>query len=45
MSAEDVANRFVGAINQRDVEAIYELMTEDHRITDSGGELSKAVRR
>ena len=37
MSAEGVANRFVVAINQRDVEAIYELMTEDHRITDSGG--------
>lgn len=37
MSAEDVANRFVAAINQHDVEAIYELMSKDHRIIDSGG--------
>jgi len=36
MSAEDVARRFVDAINRHYIEAICELMTEDHRFIDSG---------
>jgi ketosteroid isomerase-like protein len=37
MSAKDVANEFVSAINQHNVEAICRLMTEDHAFIDSGG--------
>lgn len=36
---ESVARKFVEAINQGDVEAICELMTEDHRFIDSTGEV------
>jgi ketosteroid isomerase-like protein len=37
MRAKDVANEFVSAINQHNVEAISRLMTEDHTFIDSGG--------
>ena len=34
---KDVINKFVEAINNHDIEAIYELMAEDHRFVDSMG--------
>jgi ketosteroid isomerase-like protein len=37
MSAKDVANKFVSAINQHNAEAISRLMTKDHTFIDSGG--------
>jgi ketosteroid isomerase-like protein len=37
MRAKEVANEFVSAINQHNVEAISRLMTEDHTFIDSGG--------
>ncbi len=39
MSIKDVINQFIRAINEHDVEAISELMTEDHRFIDSGGQI------
>lgn len=39
MSVKDVVNQFIRAINAHDVEAIFELMTEDHRFIDSGGQI------
>jgi len=39
MNIKDVVNQFVRAINQHDEEAIFELMTEDHRFIDSGGQV------
>lgn len=37
MSLEDTVNKFVDAINTHDVEAIGELMSDDHIFIDSGG--------
>jgi ketosteroid isomerase-like protein len=37
MRAKEVANEFVSAINQHNVEAISRLMAEDHTFIDSGG--------
>ena len=39
LSVENIARQFVEAINQHDVEAICELMTEDHRFVDSMGKV------
>ena len=38
MSVKNVVNQFIRAINENDVEAIFKLMTEDHRFIDSGGQ-------
>ncbi len=38
MKVENVARQFVEAINQRDADAVAELMTEDHLFTDGMGE-------
>jgi ketosteroid isomerase-like protein len=43
MRTEDVAKEFVAAINQHDVEAICQLMTEDHTFIDSGGDIYKGI--
>jgi len=45
MSAEDVAKEFVAAINQRNVEAICQLMTEDHTFIDPGGDVYSGIDR
>jgi len=45
MSVEDIANKFVEAINQHDVEAICQLMTEDHTFIDSGGDVYSGIER
>jgi len=37
MSVEEVVKKFVAAINQHDVDAIGQLMSEDHVFIDSGG--------
>lgn len=37
MTAVAVARRFIEAINRHDLEAMMALMTEDHRLIDSGG--------
>ena len=37
MTTAAVARRFVEAINRHDLEAMAALMTEDHRLVDSGG--------
>jgi ketosteroid isomerase-like protein len=39
MSINDVADQFVTAINQHNVQKLVELMTEDHRFIDSMGEI------
>ncbi len=43
MSVEDVANEFVAAINQHNVEAICQLMTKDHTFIDSGGDIYSGI--
>ena len=40
MTAEDVARQFIAAINKRDADAIYELMSENHQFIDSMGYVS-----
>jgi ketosteroid isomerase-like protein len=37
MSAKDIFRQFVQAINNRDVDALYALMSKDHRFIDSMG--------
>jgi len=37
LNIKNVVKRFVAAINQQDVNSIFELMTENHRFIDSGG--------
>ena len=37
MNAETVIHRFVDAINAHDIDAIYDLMTDDHCFIDTGG--------
>jgi ketosteroid isomerase-like protein len=37
MDVERIANQFVEAINRHDVNALYRLMSVDHRFIDSGG--------
>lgn len=39
MSVKDVIHQFIRAINEHDLGAIFELMTEDHRFIDSGGQV------
>jgi ketosteroid isomerase-like protein len=39
MSVKDVVHQFIKAINEHDVKTIFELMTEDHRFIDSGGQV------
>jgi ketosteroid isomerase-like protein len=43
MNIEDIAYKFIEAINSHDVEALCELMTEDHTFIDSGGDVYKGV--
>jgi ketosteroid isomerase-like protein len=43
MSVEDVANKFVAAINQHNIEAICQLMTKDHTFIDSGGDIYSGI--
>ena len=40
MNIQDIANKFVVAIDRHDVETIYELMTDDHRFIDSMGNIT-----
>jgi len=41
MNIEDVARKFVAAINRHDVDAIFDMMTEDHRFIDGMGSVIK----
>ena len=41
MNIEEIANKFIEAINRHDVEAISELMREDHTFVDPGGDVYK----
>ena len=41
MNIEEIANKFIEAINRHDVEAISELMSEDHTFVDPGGDVYK----
>ena len=41
MDIEKIANKFIEAINRHDIEAIGELMSEDHTFVDSGGDVYK----
>ncbi len=41
MNIEEIANKFIEAINRHDIEAIVELMSEDHTFVDSGGDVYK----
>jgi ketosteroid isomerase-like protein len=41
MNIEEIANKFIEAINRHDVDAIGELMSEDHTFVDSGGDVYK----
>ncbi len=43
MNIEEVANQFIAAINQHDVEGICRLMTEDHTFIDSGGDVYSGI--
>ena len=39
MSVQEVINKFIAAINSHDVKMISELMTDDHKFIDSGGQI------
>jgi ketosteroid isomerase-like protein len=41
MNIEEIANKFIEAINQHDVDAVFDLMSEDHTFVDSGGDVYK----
>lgn len=43
MNIEEIANQFIAAINQHDVEGICRLMTEDHTFIDSGGDVYSGI--
>lgn len=43
MSIEEIANKFIEAINNHDVEAVCGLMTKDHTFIDSGGDVYKGI--
>ncbi len=41
MDIEKIAIKFIEAINRHDIEAVGELMSEDHTFVDSGGDVYK----
>jgi ketosteroid isomerase-like protein len=41
MDIEKIANKFIEAINLHDIDAIGELMSDDHTFVDSGGDVYK----
>jgi len=41
MDIEEIANKFIEAINRHDIESIGELMSEDYTFIDSGGDTYK----
>ena len=41
MSVLEIANKFIEAINRHNIEAIGELMSEDHTLVDPGGDVNK----
>jgi len=43
MNIEDIANQFIEAINDHDVDSLCGLMTEDHTFIDSGGDVYKGI--
>lgn len=43
MNTKEVADKFIEAINNHDVEALCGLMTDDHTFIDSGGDVYKGV--
>ena len=43
MNIEEIANQFIAAVNRHDVDAICQLMTEDHTFIDSGGEVYNGI--
>ncbi len=45
MNIENITNQFIEAINQHDVEAICQLMTEDHTFIDSGGDVYTGIEK
>ena len=45
MNIEEIANKFIEAINNHDVEALCGLMTEDHTFIDSGGDVYNGIEK
>ena len=43
MDIDEIANKFIEAINRHDVGAICRLMTEDHAFIDSGGDVYSGI--
>jgi ketosteroid isomerase-like protein len=43
MEVKEIANKFIEAINQHDVESLCELITEDHTFIDSAGEACNGI--